>query len=441
METIDTCGMCYISREIHPDVKRYTWRRKNPLKQARLDYAIGTNSLLDITKSCKILPGYRSDHSRIELDLLMDPFIKGKGIWRFNCSLLKNIDYIKSVKEWIREVKKQYIIPVYNLQNIDQIDEANIQFSISDSMFLEMLLLAIRGKTIKFSSNLAKIGRQKENTLTREIEQLEKQESETNLNMINSKKQELEKLRETETRGFMIRSRIQNIQLNEKPSKFFCNLEKSKYVDKTIKKLKLDDGKYLNSQQEILDNIRQYYSNLFSCKDDGLVEKDLHDLYTTKRKLSKEEARNLDGMITISELGAVLKNMKNNKTPGIDGFPADFFKVFWKDFKIYIQRCLNESYRNKILPCSLRQAVICCLPKGNKARDSLKNWRPISLLSVLYKMATGVIANRLKGVLLVLISKSQTGFIKGRFIGESTRLVYDIMNYTVKGYKWSYHVN
>ena len=60
----------------------------------------------------------------------------------------------------------------------------------------------------------------------------------------------------------------------------------------------------------------------------------------------------------------------------------------------------------------------------------MKNWWPNSLTSVLYKMATNVIACRLKKVLPELISQSQTGFIKGRFIAESTRLFHDVMNYT-----------
>ena len=86
--------------------------------------------------------------------------------------------------------------------------------------------------------------------------------------------------------------------------------------------------------------------------------------------------------------------------------------------------------------------MISCLPKGNKPRDDLKNWRPISLTSVLYKMVTSVIATRLKKVLPELISDCQTGFLKGRFIGESTRLVYDIMNYTEKkAEKWTTYVN
>ena len=51
-------------------------------------------------------------------------------------------------------------------------------------------------------------------------------------------------------------------------------------------------------------------------------------------------------------------------------------------------------------------------------------------MSVLYKLLSSAIAERLKTVLDKLVSKCQTGFIKGRYIGESTRLIYDIMNYT-----------
>ena len=60
----------------------------------------------------------------------------------------------------------------------------------------------------------------------------------------------------------------------------------------------------------------------------------------------------------------------------------------------------------------------------------LKNWCPISLLSVLYKLMSSSITERLKTILGKLMSKSETVFIKGRYIGDSTRLIYDIMNFT-----------
>ena len=122
--------------------------------------------------------------------------------------------------------------------------------------------------------------------------------------------------------------------------------------------------------------------------------------------------------------------MKNNKTPGIDGFPAEFFKVFWSRLKYYILSAINTCYDKGILSLTLRQCIISCIPKGDKSRELLKNWRPISLLSVVYKLASASIANRIKTVLDTIIEKSQTGYISGRYIGESTRLIYDVMHYT-----------
>ena len=79
---------------------------------------------------------------------------------------------------------------------------------------------------------------------------------------------------------------------------------------------------------------------------------------------------------------------------------------------------------------SQRHCLISCIPKGDKSRALLKNWRPISLLSCVYKILSSAIANRLKKVLDKLVSRTQTGFISGRYIGENIRLVYDLIHYT-----------
>ena len=124
--------------------------------------------------------------------------------------------------------------------------------------------------------------------------------------------------------------------------------------------------------------------------------------------------------------------MKNGKSPGIDGLPNKFLKVFWNKLKFWILRALNFSFKNRIMPLTLRQCITTCLPKPEKPRELLSNWRPLPMLSVIYKLASTSIANRIKPHLDQLISNEQTGFIPGRFIGESTQLIYDLMHYTEK---------
>ena len=60
----------------------------------------------------------------------------------------------------------------------------------------------------------------------------------------------------------------------------------------------------------------------------------------------------------------------------------------------------------------------------------LENWRPISLITVDSKIATKVIANRIKNVLPGIIHSNQSGFMKGRFIGEIARSILDIIAHT-----------
>ena len=146
--------------------------------------------------------------------------------------------------------------------------------------------------------------------------------------------------------------------------------------------------------------------------------------------MTKEQSSQLDTPITEIEIATTLKKMKNHKTAGIDGFGAEFYKVFWSKLKKIITQAFQHAYKVGSLSVTLRHSILICLPKKNKPRHFLKNWRPLAMLSVLYKMLSGTLANRLHNVLNLLVSNSQSAFIKDRFIGDNTRLTYDIMHYT-----------
>ena len=90
----------------------------------------------------------------------------------------------------------------------------------------------------------------------------------------------------------------------------------------------------------------------------------------------------------------------------------------------------NYAFHSGTLFNSQKRGIISLIPKNDKDTSLQKDLRPISLLNVDYKILTKVIAKRLEKLLPKVINPDQTGYVKGRYIGENVRLVQDIMFYT-----------
>ena len=93
----------------------------------------------------------------------------------------------------------------------------------------------------------------------------------------------------------------------------------------------------------------------------------------------------------------------------------------------------NEAYDNKEMSSSQKQAIITLIDKKGKDKNYLENRRPISLTNVDEKIVSKVIAVRIILVLPKIINSAQTGYVKGRFLGEAARSILDVMDYTKKG--------
>ena len=359
-------------REIYNDLKRFTWRKTNPIKQARLDFFLLSEILMHNVIDLEILPSYRSDHSTVVLSLRINDFVKGKGLWKFNVSLLKDKAYINTVKKYIYDTKEQYMLPVYNREFVeDNNNNDTIQFTISHQLFLEMLLMEIRGKTISYSAYKKKKGKEKEDSLQEEIANLEKS-TEINFDLLETKKEELENIRKEKIKGVIIRSRVRWAEEGEKPTKYFCNLESRNYINKTISKIEKENGQTITKQEDILNEVKQFYQNLYKNHDahenqDNEIISILENIQPNP-KLSFESKNKLEGELSEKEILAALKKMKNNKSPGTDGFTSEFFKFFYNDIKAFIKRALNEGFVEGKLSITQRQGLITCLPKGNKPK-------------------------------------------------------------------------
>ena len=419
-------------RENFPRLKRYTWRKKNPLKQARLDYFLISENMMQYVKSSRIEMGYRSDHSIVALVLSFDGFKHGKSYWKHNNSLLTDKEYLKIINKHIIETKKQYAVPIYNLDEIENIPDFDIQFTINDQLFLDVLLMELRGKAISYSSYKHKERNKTEKELIERITLMETNLQESNLESLEKLKSQLNEIRQEKLKGHAIRSRAKHIDKGEKPTKYFCGLEQHNYVSKTINKVEKEDGTIKTDQNDILKETELFYKTLYTKKQDSCdnIEIDTYIESDIVTKLSDIQSGQLEGLLTYTEISDTLSKMKNDKSPGLSGFSADFFKVFWKQLGHFVLRSLNYGYEMGNLSITQRQGIITCIPKDNKPKQFLKNWRPLTLLDTVYKIASGSIANRFKLVLNDIISNDQTGFLKGRFIGENTRLIYDMLQYT-----------
>ena len=109
--------------------------QKNPIKQARPDYFIVSDTMINLFTECNIKPYHHSDHSSIELNIKIKTFVRGKGVWKFNCSLLKDPNFLTLINNMIDKVTINYAAKVYNIDKIQDLDKENLHLAISDSFF------------------------------------------------------------------------------------------------------------------------------------------------------------------------------------------------------------------------------------------------------------------------------------------------------------------
>ena len=135
-------------------------------------------------------------------------------------------------------------------------------------------------------------------------------------------------------------------------------------------------------------------------------------------------------MLTEIECKSALDSMKNGKSPGTDGLTPEFYKFFWTEIKELVLDALNYAFNTGKLSIDQRRGIISLIPKKDKQRTLLKNWRPISLLNTDYKLLSKSMARRMQSFLPKLIHGDQTGYIKNRFIGENIRVIDDVLRLT-----------
>jgi len=413
---VEEWGLCDLWRLKNHNVKRFTWRQKSPAIHSRLDLWLISICMYDHCVETDILPSVRSDHSAVIMVLCNIESMKGPGLWKLNNSFLQEELYVNE------------LVPLFDVW----IQEAAI---LEDKrMTWEYMKYKIRGFSIDYGKKKKKEMYNSEKNLEHKLkaidEELDQNEDRDNLYIDKERiTQELQEIDRYRTEGLILRTRSTWYEEGEKSTNYFLRLISRNAVKSNMTKMYTDEG-FITNQKEILEKQAEYYEDLYRNK----LNKGINDIIEYLRdinmpELSEGDKEMCNGMVTKDECYRTLLLMKNNKTPGNDGLTTEFYKRFWNELGDLMVQCFNLSYEIGELSTTQKQAVIVLLDKG-KDRTLLKNWRPISLLNVDYKLLSKTLSERLKKVLPKIIHSDQAGFVCGRNIVDNIRTVLDILEYT-----------
>ena len=148
--------------------------------------------------------------------------------------------------------------------------------------------------------------------------------------------------------------------------------------------------------------------------------------------LAKEQAETCEEKLTLQECLTALKQMPGNKCPGNDGLSKEFLRSFFRNIGRLLVEPINYSFDVGELSLSQKQARIILIGKKESEKRVIKDWRPTSLLNVDTKILSKALAMRLKKVVDTLVAPEQSAYVPLGFIGESIRLISDVLEYTGK---------
>ena len=142
------------------------------------------------------------------------------------------------------------------------------------------------------------------------------------------------------------------------------SLEKKTQQENCIHSLKTANGQTINHNNDILEETVNFYSNLYSSKKPCKKSitnfiKDVHFSHT----LNENERESCEGSITTQECLKVIKEMKRDKAPGLDGLPIDFYDTFWPLFGNYLVDVFNEAFETGKLTESQKRSVLSLIYK------------------------------------------------------------------------------
>jgi len=424
-------------RNVNPESKEYTYESTTG-SLARIDRIyIKEAKIKNFSNWITITSANISDHDivTVEIQKLNTPYI-GKGLWKMDVNVLEETNFKKRITKLLIELEDK-------LTNLKEKNEKNKE---PQRLWYETKE-NIRIIAKEVTKQKKKEQNKKKENITKEIKRLK--------NQINKETTTTEKERLTEeiryNKHVLAEYEKDNIKraqqaakksfhvLGESCSKWYFNLNKERKEKEYITKLINKEGKTLTKTEDMVRTASEHHKELqkeqMTSETRRLATQKIHK--AIKSKLSKESIEMLEKLTEETEIRNALKKTANNKAPGKDGIPYEFYKMWIKphrskERKPDITYILNEVYNNiereGTLNEKFAEGAMCLLYK-KKEKTNIENYRPITLLNTDYKLYTKTIATKLGEVAKEIIHPNQAGFVPKRSLYDSTRTTHMMIEY------------
>ena len=237
----------------------------------------------------------------------------------------------------------------------------------------------------------------------------------------------LEEIETRKARGATIRARVKWQQVGDKCSTEFFKSVRQKNSQTVLSELRDKHGRCFNKKEDLDKICYDFYKDLYGHKEvsEGALEEVFEGFQATFTEAMNES---LTKEITERELGGVVRDMAKEKAPGHDGIPTELFQKLWSTIGNDFHQMLLRSMERGVLHEGITKGVISLIPKEGDGKD-LNYWRPITLLTVIYKIFAKTLQLRLQPILRDVISPEQTAFLPLRFILDNIILTQETLHW------------